>query len=213
MKRGKSWMAVGLTAAAVWAVSASLDHAQPAAPAGGTKAGVVDLVRVFNEFEQTKVVGEKMQAETAKMREELDKKMQEIRDGQAELEAFTPDSADWFTRNRKLKEMKVEYEIRGAMEQERIAEEYLQWTKTTYQMVTDEIAAVARKKGFELVVTREEIDMSVMDPKLLPQLKMQILGRKVVYWHGSVDLTEGVLANLNAAFAKAGGAASVKFGR
>ena len=61
MTNGKSWIVVLLAAVTVWAVSAGLNHAQSAVPAGGTKVGVVDLFRVFNEFDQTEALNEKLQ--------------------------------------------------------------------------------------------------------------------------------------------------------
>ena len=214
MKSNTSWLAVVLTAVVVWAASTQLDHAQPAAaPAGGTKVAVVDLVRVFNDFEQTKVLGLKMQEDTARVQDELHKKSDEIKAEQATLQRFAPDSADWYTRSKKLRQMQMEAEVYKALEGERIQADFLRWTKRTYKMATDETASVAKRKGFDLVITREELDMSVMDPEKLNQLKAQILNRKVVYHDPSVDLTEEVLASLNDAFAKAGGAASVKFSR
>jgi len=96
------------------------------------------------------------------------------------------------------------------LNKEDISEEYVAALKETYQMVTDGIAEVAKKQGAQLVVTQEQMDTSVTKQEALLQ---QIYNRKVVYSDGSVDISAEVLATLNADFAKAGGPASVHFGR
>lgn len=210
--RGKtSWLAIAVTAVAVWAVSTRLDHAQSTSPpASNAPVGVVNLVRVFNEFDQTQTLNQKMQEETNRVKLDADKRMQEIQAEEAALQAFTPDSADYYKRSQKLKRMRLEQKVELALEQDRIGEAYLHWVKQTYRMVSEEIAQVARSRGIAVVVTEDEVDTSVTDPKLLQQL---ILNRKVIYSDPQVDMTDEVLSNLNAAFAKAGGPASVKFTR
>lgn len=210
MRTGKSWVAVMLTAAAVWTVSTRYNHAQSAGfAAGGTRVAVVDLVRAFNEFEQTKVVNDKMQEDRTRVALEADSKMQEIDADKAALNAFTPDSAEWYQRNKKLKAKMLNYRVWEELEKDRIGEEHLRWAKKTYAMVTDEIARVAKAQEVQLVVTREDVVANVKDANVLYQ---QMLNRKVVYSDPAIDLTDEVLANLNAAFLKAGGANSVRLG-
>jgi Skp family chaperone for outer membrane proteins len=211
MKSGTSWAAVLVTAAVVWMVSATLSAARNDAPAAaspaGTKVGVVDLVRVFNDFKQTKALNQKMQDYRNKLGEQKDKRQQEINAERAALDAFSPDSADWFKRNEELKKKRFEFEIWQAMESDALTEHHLRWVKRTYESVTKEIADVAKQRGLQLVVTREEMDTpSTNDTsKILQATFQQILNRKVVYSDSNIDVSDEVLANLNAGFEKAGG--------
>ena len=77
-------------------------------------------------------------------------------------------------------------------------------------MMTQEIERVAKARGIQVVLTREQLKGDLPNSKAL---LAQILNIKVVYAEASpqVDVTEEILANLNAAFQKAGGAASVRF--
>ena len=215
MKRGTSWAAVLVTAAVVWMVSgtrsAARNDAAPA-PSGGTRVGVVDLVRVFNEFKQTKTLNQKMQDYRNKLGEDKDKRQQEINAERAALDAFSPDSADWFKRNESLKKKRFELEIWQAMESDQLTDHHLRWVKRTYEMVTKEVSEVARKRGLQLVVTREEMDTpSTTDTsKILQATFQQILNRKVVYSDAAIDVSDEVLANLNAAFEKAGGEKAIE---
>jgi Skp family chaperone for outer membrane proteins len=221
MKSGRN-VVVAITAIGIiWAVASQMNGAQPkagagggtllkAAAAGGARVAVVDLVKVFNEFEQTKAVNQKMQDYRNKLNQESDKKVQEIKTEEQALENFDPNAADYHTRSQKVKRMKLEYGVWESLEKDYVTESYMSWVKRTYKAVTDGIAEVAKKNGVQLVITQEQVDTSVSKPDVLLQ---QILNRKVVYSDDSLDMTAEVLATLNAAFAKAGGPASVQFGK
>jgi Skp family chaperone for outer membrane proteins len=210
MRNRRSWIVVVAVAGAVWAVAASRDHAQSAGPAAEGRVGVVNLARVFKDCDQTQALNVELEAETKRIRLEGDKKMQAIRAEEEALQAFTPDSADWYARNQKLKRLKLEHRVFLALEEDRIGEDYMRWMKEIYETVSAGIAKVAKKRGMQVVLTEDEVDLGVTDPKLLQQL---ILNRKVIYADPQVDLTEEVLASLNADFAAAGGPSSVKFSR
>ena len=113
MKRRTSSAAViALTFVTVWMVSVTANKAQPAASSGsrhGTKVGVVDLERVFDQYEQTQVLNRKMDAYTKEILKEGDERQQAIQAEQVALEAFAKDSADYFKRSQELrKKMMIE---------------------------------------------------------------------------------------------------------
>jgi len=209
MNRGMSWLAVVATAVVVWTASTGLNLAQPAKdPCCGTKVAVVDLVEVFNEFDQTKVLGQQMGELTARLSQEADRRVEEIKAAAEQLKATNPDTPDWNKRNRELKLMKLNFGVWKEIERETLEGDHLRWTKRTYQTLTDEVARVAQAKGYDLVITREVLETDIPGMKM-DILRQQIFNRKVVYSASEVDLTQEVLLNLNAAFEKAGGAASV----
>jgi Skp family chaperone for outer membrane proteins len=203
--------AVILAAAIVLSSAANLIFARNEMPTGGTRVGVVDLVAIFNDFQQTKVLNQKMQEHRNQLGQEADRRMQEINAKRAALAGFTPDTPDWFKRNEELKKMRFDYRVWEAFEEEELAEHHLRWIRRTYDAVTDEIADVARQHGVHLVVTREELDTPPnTDTKTMVEaLFRQILARKVVYSEPAIDLSQVVLANLNGKFERAGGARTV----
>jgi Skp family chaperone for outer membrane proteins len=211
MKSGRNLVAAIAAIGVIWAVAAQMSGAQPkAAPAGGTRVAVVDLVKVFNDFEQTKTVNEQMKKYRDDLNQQSDKKMAEIKAEEDIIEKLAPGSADRQTRINKVKKMRLDYEVFQSLEKDFVSEQYVYWVKQTYQAVIDGIAEVAKKQGYQLVVTQEQVDTSVSKPEVLLQ---QILNRKVVFADGSIDISTEVLATLNANFAKQGGAASVHFGK
>ncbi|HOB75968.1 MAG TPA: OmpH family outer membrane protein [Phycisphaerae bacterium] len=215
MSHGKNWMAAGLVglvavaAGVTWNnVASGADRAANAE--GATRVAVVDLVRVFNEFDQTKVLNQKMSALEDELRSEDQRKTAEIESQKNALKAFAPDSVEYKKQSEILKRLMIEYQVWKSMKQDHVADSHLRWVNRTYKRVEDEVAAIARARNFQLVITKEELDTSITDSKVM--LK-QIVGRKVLFSDASVDLTDEVLTRLNAAFQKAGGARSIDFNK
>ncbi|MGQ9650837.1 MAG: OmpH family outer membrane protein [Phycisphaerae bacterium] len=211
MKDGRNTLLVMAAMAVISIAAATISGAQQRSSAGGgTRVAVVDLVKVFNEFDQTKAVNEAMKGYRDKLAQEADQKMAEIKAEEDALEKTDPASPDRQTRINKIKRMRLEYNVWESLEKDFVSDQYVAWVKRTYEMVTDGIAEVAKKQGVQLVVTQEQVDTTVTKPEPLLQ---QILNRKVVFADNSVDISADVLATLNANFAKLGGPASVHFGK
>jgi Skp family chaperone for outer membrane proteins len=208
MNRGTHWVLLTAVAVGGWMVSNAFSAAKTdGIGTAGTRIAVVDIVKLFNDFKQTKALNAKMEDHRTRLGGEKERRQQEIDAEKAALAAFAPDSADWFKRNEALKKKRFEFEVWQALELDQLGEHHLRWTKRTYQLVTDEVAKVAKKHGVQLVVTREELDMPQTrdTSKLMQAMLQQILGRKVVYSDPSIEITDEVLTNLNDAFEKSGG--------
>ncbi|HOW69404.1 MAG TPA: OmpH family outer membrane protein [Phycisphaerae bacterium] len=210
MKTGISLMAVVLTAVVVWSLAAADNKAAPSAVGkGATRVGVLDLVKVFNEFEQTKVLNAEIDKYKAKLGEEKVQREDKIDTEKKTLQTFAPDSADYQRRVREVRKMMIEYRAWLESEQQSLTEEHRRWIERTYDMVTQTTATVARAHGIDVIITKEDLDKSVSDTTVL--LK-QILNRKVVYASPDLDITDEVMKSLNDLFAKSGGAKSIQFG-
>jgi Skp family chaperone for outer membrane proteins len=217
MKASVSTLALVATSAVVWLAATTVNQAAQnkaaaAAPGGSTRLAVVDIVRVFDTFEQTVVLNKKLDAHTKLLGEEAEKRGKEVQAEQEALQAFAPDSADWYKQNEKVKKMVFENEVWRQLERDGIAESHKRWVLRTYQMMTAEIEKVAKAHGVDIVLTREKLKGDVGDSKAV---LAQILNIKVVYASSdpSIDLTDEVLANLNGEFAKRGGAAAIEFSK
>ncbi len=210
MRGGSKRMAVLVTAVVVGGVGAGLNRAQnPAAPPDCTRVAVVDVVKVFNEFEQIKALNQKMAEYRAKRIEEGNEREAELNRIKRELdEVFAPDSAEWAARNKEFTKKKIEFRVWQEVEAERGLEIHKRWLKEIYQMIVDEAGRVAKARGIQLVLTREELDEDADDIKMLLR---QIFNRKVIYADQTLDLSDEVLRNLNDAFEKKGGAKLLEF--
>lgn len=200
-------VAVGVAA---WIVATQAKSAQTANSTSGTmRIGVVDLVRVFNEFDQTKALNAELEKYKVQISDEKAKREERLDVEKNTLQGFSPDSAEYVQRLKAFKKTMIEHKAWLAATREDIGDEHRAWIERTYTAVTAGIAAVAKQRGIDVVLTREELDTNVAETEAL--LK-QILNRKVVYFDSNLDVTEAVLVNLNETFAREGGAKKIHFG-
>jgi Skp family chaperone for outer membrane proteins len=209
MSKRISGAVVVLAVVVVGALLARVNHAQTPAGAAAMPVGVVDLVKVFNEFEQTKALNTELDRYKQRLSDEQQKREEQLSVERQTLQGFAPDTAEYRKRSAALKKLIIEYQAWLATEREVLKDEHGRWIERTYQMVTQSIAEVARRKGLQLALTREELETDVDDAEVL---KKQILNRKVIYYDPMLDITDDVLVILNDTFAKAGGANSVRLG-
>ena len=142
MNQRTSWIVVVLAAGAVWAITAGINHAQtPGAAPGPSRVAVVNLVRVFNEFEQTKVLNQKMQEHLDKLTAEAAKKAEAINVERDTLDAVAPNTAKWFTQSEKIQKMTIEARVWEEVAKGRIAQNHRRWVMLTYEALMTEIAA------------------------------------------------------------------------
>ncbi len=210
MRRGTRLAAVAVPAVLIIAAAASLNQAQQASSGGPTRVGVLDLVEVFNKFEQTQVLNDKMNAFRLEISAEAEKRQTEVTAKQKERDAFQPDSADFKTRDKQFKEMLFAYRVWEALEQDNLANQHKMWILKTYDTINAAVQKIAASRGIQLVITTERIETAGADSKAILG---QILSRKVVYADPALDITQEVLAGLNAEFKKAGGETTIKFAR
>ena len=200
---------IGSSILIVGALIARDNQAQTPAGAGAIPIGVVDLVKVFNDFEQTKALNGELDRYKRRLADERQKKEEQISVERETLQGFAPDSAEYRKRSQALKKIMIEYQAEMTVEREILKDEHRRWIERTYDTIIKRIAEVAKRRSLQLVLTREELETGVDDATVLQR---QILNRKVVYNDPGLDVTDELLATLNDAFAKAGGAKSVKLG-
>jgi len=210
MNNKASWVAVVAFGLFAWALTANVNQAQTAVTStNGAWVGVVDLVRVFNDFEQTKALNAELDRYKSGIASEQQSREEKLSVERQTLQGFAPDSAEYKQRSKAFKKMMIDYQAWLTVEREVLKEEHFRWIERTYRTITDAIAQVAQSKGVQVVLTREELDTSVADATVLQK---QILNRKVIYYDQTLDLTDTVLTVINDAFSRAGGAKTIKIG-
>jgi Skp family chaperone for outer membrane proteins len=210
MRQGARWMIVAAVAGSVWVVSVKLNEAAAQnRPGGGTSVAVVNLVQVFNTFNQTKVLNQKLAEHRDKLGQEAAKRKAEIDDKKDLRDACNVNSKEWFKADEEYRKKRFDFLAWEGLEKERVVTAHKNWIKLTYKAITDEVEKVAKAKGFQIVVTSEDLEDETEDTSILLR---QIFNRKVVYADPAVDISVEVLRNLNASFEKAGGPQSVQFG-
>lgn len=181
----------------------------PGQPGGGPHVAVINLTAIFERYSMTRdleqVFGERrtqVTAEAQKRREDLNAK----RTG---LEQFKPGTTDYRDREESLIKSEMEFQVWLDFEERRLKDEHKRWLQSIYADATAAVAKLAAERGVDLVLTFNALEDDAPDSVAY---KQQILLRTVVYANGRADLTEGVVAAMDADYQKRGGPATLQTG-
>ncbi len=194
MKKGSVW---ALAAAAVLVV-AVLYHSSPAqtgVAASTPKLAVVDVIKVLTECQENVAFRQASQEKGKKIREEREKLMQESDELKHQLEnvleqgsdGYKAGVKDWFQKQAYLKA----YE---ESEKQVLSVESQVFMETLYRKMLDEVAALARLEGYDLVIDTQD---EILKPRSLTELEEMVRERKVLYHSANLDLTSRIIENLN----------------
>lgn len=108
---------------------------------------------------------------------------------------------------RKKQVAMIEAEINWFVETEgqRIEQGLASSLSSIFDDIQKAVAHVAAEKGLDIVVAADQMPREA--PEIPNQVKQQILLQKVIYWKPNVDITEEVIAKLNAGYTPASGEA------
>jgi len=193
-----------LAGAAIGAVVFEVSVAQPAgegAPAA-TRVGVCDVVQIFNNYEKSKVLSARLTDQRNQIKAEDDKRRKEIDGLQMELEALKEGSPEHEKRLQRLQELTIQLQVWQQFQQSLIMRRHHQLTQELYEEILRTIDAVAKERGFQVVLYAQR---TMPTGKDTPELLRMIELRKVVYSAPGLDLTDTVLARLNESYRGAGG--------
>ncbi len=166
-----------------------------AAHGGGRgSTAVIDIVKVFNDFQQTMDLNAQFDQRRKEVQLEVDTRDGELNQRMRELEAFHPDSPEYGQRRREVLKLQIDRDNYLRLAEADVRDQFKLWTERTYVMICETAAKVAQERGFDMVMTTEALDSDVPDANAL---KQQIRLRHVIYANPAVDITQDVLARLN----------------
>jgi len=194
--------------AKVWTILAVLTLAGSALAADAArpaKVGVVDLTRVFESSDRAKELNqeavEMMRQYSARLNSSKER-VRELSSSAAEFAMGTP--------QRQEQEKKLEEAVKTArlLQQEAYSKENsarVRNTMAVYQDVNVAAEAVARKRGLDLVLRQRSLPRHTeeeMENMPINALILEISQRTALYQSPEMDVTDDVIAELNAAYAK-----------
>lgn len=165
---------------------------QPAAPA--PKIGLVSIRDAFNGSKKHALYQAQAAKRQAQANAQLDQLNNEMETEESELKKLKPGSADY------LQQLQVALEKRAKLQtqQEVVKQQWLlegkNWLEAVYQEVLKAAEAVAKERGLDFVLERTEPKF----PMSNEELRLTISTHKVLYGAGAVDLTNDVIARIDA---------------
>jgi Skp family chaperone for outer membrane proteins len=174
-----------------------------------TGIAVVNPVKVFNEMQETNDLKQKVNAEGQAFRNEAKAREQKVNDLKAQRDLLKSDSPSYAELNKQLVQAAVDArawsEITNAQAQ---LSQKLQM-KGLFEKIAAQVAEIAQSKGLELVIAMGQQNF----PENLDQITVDQLGgmfgqRTVMYANPKLDITQEVIAALDAKYRAGGGATS-----
>jgi len=188
-------LCVVLVTAAAWLV--------PTGAYGALKVGVVDLVKVTNNYERTKDASADLQVEQANLKAETEPKVKELEELRLKRDGFNKGTEEWEQLNDQMLKKNLELRNWVSLERYRIERRHRDVLLDMYRHITEVVERVAKKQALDLVFTQaflEPPQIDVDESKGLEDLKKRIIGQRVLYPTNAADLTEDVLKILNAEY-------------
>jgi len=185
-----------LVVAAGLAVALSSSEAQAPAGAPPSHVAVCDIVDVFNNYQRAKDLTAKLNERREAIKAEADKRLKEIENRRLEMEGLKVGSKEHEQRLNEVQRLTIERQAYLQFQDALAMREHRNLTKEMYEEILAMVAAVAKERGYDLVLYRESEPLSAEGQEIVRQIQ----SRKVLYASEKIDLTETVLGRLNQAY-------------
>lgn len=160
------------------------------------KIAVVDVTKVIKNCQKFKTWQENKQKEMQQIEAEFKVMKDELDALNENLKIRTPGSEDHRKLAKEFIEKKAVLQSKDAAYKEVWENEKELWTEQLYQKLLTVIDEVATKKGLDIVIANDELNLK--DP-MRPDIMQTIVTKKVVYHNSQYDMTEEILAAMDAA--------------
>ncbi len=169
-----------------------------------TKVAVVNPALILQEMKETKASNEAFKADQIALQnqaKERQAKLQELQNQQAQIK---PDAPQWTELNKQVVQMRTENEVWVKQADQELTRKFRDQARKISIKIKDAVAEVAKAKGVQLVIA-EQSDIADADLERIPlqQLMPALLSRAVFYSDDTIDITQEVLAKLDAGYAPA----------
>jgi Skp family chaperone for outer membrane proteins len=159
------------------------------------KVGVVSILKVFRNCKKNEKYRQLTAEEQAKTEAELGKLSKEIEAEETGLKALKAGSDDYLARAKQILTGRASLQAQQDFYKQRGMLKEQQWTEEVYKDILKIIAEVAKEKGIDIVLERDEPEFPLSN---YTELMTVISTHKVLYSSGCEDISDEVLARLDA---------------
>ncbi len=166
-----------------------------------SRIAIADPVRIFNEMQETKDLRQKMEGDRQNLANTEREKRTKIKDLQDARDQLKPDSPQYAERNKEWVNANIDLEVWGRLQQLEVQRTQKQQMKTMYEKIAAATTKVAQRHNLDLVIAaqRPDIPDDVSNPQLtVDALRAVINTRNILYSNGKADLSNEVIAQLDA---------------
>ena len=187
---------IGILAVVVISLGAGYEQgwAQTKEKIAPARIAVVSVRRILENSKTNAQWEAKVRAEGEKIRVELENLSKEIRAIEADMAPRKVGSSDYMDLMRDGTEKQAVLEAKDKFYQQKLGLKQQQQIEQLYQEIIVAVASVAKEKGVDLVVAKEEFQFPSTS---LRELTLVIQTSKVLYHAEHMDITNDVLAVLD----------------
>jgi Skp family chaperone for outer membrane proteins len=194
----RSLCAFALTAVAL-VLPARLASAQD-----GPKIATVNTAKVFNEMLETKDLKQKMDSDGNAIKAEGERRKNDLQEAQKRRDLVNEGTADYEKANRELIEKAIAMQTWQELIKADLARQQKVQMRNLFNKIEDATKEVAEAKKLDLVFVDQKIELP-MDNKTMEQitadqLRSLINQRSIMYNNGRLDITNEVLAAVDAKY-------------
>ncbi len=161
----------------------------------GPKIGVISVRKVLRNCKRSAKYKVEVLADQGRKNAELEKLSKEIEAQEAGLKVLKPGSADYIAQLKELIDKRYNLEAQQDFNKQQNALKYHRWTEDLYKGILQVTKDLAGQKGLDLVFGNDEPEFPVASAE---ELWMTISTHKMLYSAGCLDLTNEVIARLDA---------------
>lgn len=190
---GKTAMMALLICAAALLVTFEHGRAAPETADPSTAIGIVNVRAVLSgskKYSQRRV---QLLAEQSRARAQLEDLAREVQVEEAGLKALRAGTEDYMQQLKLVLEKRSGLEMQQELLKQQRTQEEKKWLEDAYQDTLKAVAEIAREKGLALVLERADLEFPLASEEL-----MALSTHKVLYSGGCVDLTDDVIARVDA---------------
>jgi len=158
------------------------------------RIGIVSVNRILTNSKKHAQWQEKMAVEEQTVRGEIDKLGKELEAVKADMATRKVGSNDYMKLMREALNKEAAYEARKQSYEREMSLKVQLWTESLYRDVLAVISTVAKEKGLDMIVAKEEVEFPSAG---IRDLMLLIRTNKILYHAEHMDITNEVLAVLD----------------
>ena len=181
----------------------SIARAQDAGPA---KVAVVNPARCFAEMQETKDLKAKLENDQKQLKAEIEQRQGKVKDLQAQRDLLKADSPQYAQADQAFMQAAIEFDTWSKITQAQLQGQQKQQMKTLFDKIVASTQEVAQQRGIDLVIADQRPDLPENLAAIsVEQLRGILNGRNIMFAGPKVDLSQEVIADLDAKYRAGGG--------
>jgi Skp family chaperone for outer membrane proteins len=186
------------------AAAALLLPARFAAAQDGPRIATVNPAKVFNDMQETKDLKQKMESDRQAIQNEAKRRADDLEEAKKKLTIFNEGSEEYNKASKDAIEKAVGLQTWQELIKADLARQQKVQMKNLFEKIEQATKEVAETKKLDLVLVEQKIDLPT-DPNIMgqinvDQLRQLINQRSVMYSNGKFDITNDVLARVDAKY-------------